>query len=204
MPGVQLLGASFLGGVFTMFKSKQAVFLMWKNWKTSMFFLKVRVCVCFFWRIPDNLHWFWKLVGQMPGKFQTLAIEYIKRLVLLWKLTQNTTGVKLKDDVPFNRGWVLRLDATFWGSISTKKNVNFWKLQEESRAQALHNLAESAPLWLPKAPKDWEKSIFEENQISYTKKKQSNFLWVQRGQTILPSFLQGSQISNNGFSRSAS
>lgn len=48
MPGVQLLGASFLGGVFTMFKSKQAVFLMWKNWKTSMFFLKVRVCVCVF------------------------------------------------------------------------------------------------------------------------------------------------------------
>lgn len=79
------------------------------------------MCVFFFWRIPDNLHWFWKLVGQMPGKFQTLAIEYIKRLVLLWKLTQNTTGLKLKDDVPFNRGWVLRLDATFWGSISTKK-----------------------------------------------------------------------------------
>ena len=105
----------------------------------------------------------------------------------------------------------LSTGAESWGSIvlsggvfQRKKDVSFWKLQEESRAQALHNLAESAPLWLPKAPKNWEKSIFEENQISYTKKEQSNFLWVQRGQTLLPSFLQESQISNNGFSRSAS
>ena len=125
---VELLGARLFWEVFfffffTMFKSKQVVFLMWKNWtKFCVFIFFWCVCV-FFDGSLINLHWFWKLVGKVPGKFQTLSNWIHKTTCTPLKTNTEHNWIEIERWCSFQQGLSLEVPLYFPGEYFNEKKM---------------------------------------------------------------------------------